>query len=254
MSQETETTPVPVATETPAEAVETTTPAQTPAPAAPTPFDPNTLAPEAKTYFEKQYEGHGKFKEMAQEYERLLRSTEFQQFYQGLRQPAQPAQAPKFELSDEQFVGALGNKEQFLALVNHLAEKVAAEKLGPQLQQTRQEMELSKRTVEIERTIKEHPDFMELDKRGLIEPILRKYQNISFEDAYWLAKRNVFNEEVDKKARGIVAEKKGASVERPGNPPGGRSQRVHAKTRLEAMEIAAAAHREGREIPDIEID
>ena len=241
--------------EAPAAEVEQTTPAVTPAVTTPASFDPKSLPPEAQEYFSKKYEGFDRLKGMSEEYERLLRAPEFRSWYEGMRQPhAQQAQPKPFEITDDQFVAAMGNKEQFAALVSSLAERIASEKFAPQIQSTKQEIELAKRTAEINSTVAKYPDFMELDKRGLIEPYLRKYQSISFEDAYWLAKRHVFNEEVDKKARGIVEEKKAASVERPGNPPGAKSHRVRAKTRLEAMEIAAAAHREGREIPDIEID
>lgn len=216
-------------------------------------FDPNTIAPEAKAYFEKQYEGYGKYKELSTEYENLLRSKEFQEWYQGLEQNKQEAPA-KFEISDEDFVAALGDKNKFSQLVANLAERIANDKLGPQLEQTRREVIQARKTTELEQTIKQYPDFMELDNRGLVEPYLRKYPVLSFEDAYWLAKRHTMNEDIDKKARGLVEAKKNATVEKPGSSSGGRSHKVKAKTSLEAMEIAAEAYKAGRPIPEIEIE
>ncbi len=100
---------------------------------------------------------------------------------------------------------------------------------------------------------KAHPDFKELDSRGLIEPIIKKYNgNISFEDAYWIAKKDTFQEEVDKKARGVVALKKQATVERPGTPPGARTNKVKARGREEAMTMVMEAVRAGRPVPEFE--
>lgn len=237
-------------TETPETPVETT---QTETPKA---FDPNSLPPEAKSHFEKQYEGYDKFKGMAQEYERLLKAPEFQQWYQGIRNPqAQPKQeAKRFELSNEDFVAALSDPKKFSQTVYQLAEQIANEKLAPQIQQTQWEVGLQKRTNELDRTMAKYPDFKDLDSKGLIEQAIMKYPNIGFEDAYWLAKRHTFNDEVDRRARGLVQSKKNASTERPGTSAGARSNKVTAKTTLEAMEITAEAFRQGREIPDIDIE
>src|SRR3990167_8577212 len=196
-------------------------------------FDPASLPAEAKAHFEKQYEGYDKFKSAATEYESLLRAPEFREWYQGLnKQKSEPA--AKFEVTEDQFNAALSNKDQFTNLVNTLAERLVAEKIGPQLQQAQMQAQLANKTNELNHVISQNPDFMELDKRGLIEPVLRKYPGISYEDAYWLAKRNTINEDIDKKARGLVEAKKAASIEKPGPAAGTRSHRVKAKTSLEA--------------------
>lgn len=236
--------------ETQAEVVET------PQVQEPKAFDPASLPPEAKQHFDKQYEGYEKFKGMAQEYERLLKAPEFQQWYQGIRAPqTQTKQEPKrFELSNEDFVAALSDPKKFSQTVYQLAEQIANEKFAPQIQQTQWEINLQKRTSEVERTMAAHSDFKELDSKGLIEPILMKYPTIGMEDAYWLAKRGTMNEEIDRRARGLVQQKKNASTEKPGTSAGARSNRVTAKTTLEAMEIAAEAFRQGREVPDIDIE
>lgn len=222
---------------------------------APKAFDPNSLPPEAKQHFDKQYEGYDKYKGMAQEYERLLKAPEFQQWYQGLRAPQTKQPEPqKFELSNDDFVAALSDPKKFAELIDRRAEFIAQQKLAPQIQQTQWEVGLQKRTNELDRTMAKYPDFKDLDAKGLIEQAIMKYPNIGFEDAYWLAKRHTFNEEVDRRARGLVQTKKNASTERPGTSAGARSNRVTAKTTLEAMEIAAEAFRQGREVPDIDIE
>lgn len=253
---ETETAPVretqevaPEATETPQEA-----PAETQE--TPTAFDPNTLPKEAVDHFSKQYEGHDNYKKMADEYGQLLRNQEFQDWYRGKTQPKTPdPEAKKFELSDDEFVAALADKGKFTNLVTELAKKIASEQLGPQIANTQREVAYAKQVSALDQVMKKFPDFRELDKKGLIEPILARYNGqISFEDAYWIAKKDTFNEEVDRRARGLVEKKKAGSIEKPGGPSNQRGSKVTAKTSLEAMEIAAAAFREGREIPDIEFE
>lgn len=250
--------------EAPAEAPATETskeaPAQDQAPdtkpeSQPKAFDPQSLPPEAQEYFKKQYSDYDKHKSLASEYQRLIQHPLFQEWYHGLRNQSQK-EAPKpqkLEITDDEFVGALSDKSKFLQLVEKAAEMRANQILGPQLQQTQFEVNLQKRTNEINVTASKYPDFMELDKKGLIEPILLKYPNLGIEDAYWLAKRHTINEEIDRKARGLVEKKKSASAERPG-ASGARSNKVVAKSTLEAMEIAANAFRAGKEVPEIEIE
>ena len=97
-----------------------------------------------------------------------------------------------------------------------------------------------------------YPDFKELDKRGLIEPIIRKYPGMTFEDAYKLAKHETIDEEADKRARGIVEKKKVSNVERGNNAPGAKSSRVSARNREEAMEMVMEAVKAGREVPEFD--
>ena len=217
----------------------------------PKPFDPASIAPEVKSHFEKQYDGFSKYKEMAAEYENLLRAPQFQEWYRGLNQP----KTDKFEVTDEQFVQALSNKDQFASLVNSLAEKVAKEKFGPQIEQVQMQANLANKSNELNRVLTKYPDFQEMvDQRGLLEGYIQKYPNLGFEEIYKLAKWDNFNTEVDKRARGLVDSKKAASVEKPGTTSGAKSRKVKAKSSLEAMEIAAEAFKAGREAPDIDFE
>ena len=214
-------------------------------------FDPASISPDTKAYFDKQYADHGKYKEMASEYEQMLRTREFQEWYQGLRKPKEQ----KFEISDDEFVGALSDKGKFSQLISALAEKIATEKLGPQLEQVQAQANLANRTNELNRTLAKYPDFQEmLDQKGLLEGYVNKYPNLGWDEIYKLAKWENFNEEVDKRARGLVDSKKAASVEKPGATTGAKSRRIKAKNSLEAMEIAAEAFKAGREAPEIDFE
>lgn len=213
-------------------------------------FDPSNIPAEVQDHYKKQYGDYESLKQQAQQWEGVRNDQRFQQWAQGLNAP----QTPKpFEITDDQFASALTDKAQFLNLVNQAAEQLVNQKVGPQLQQTQYQIEFSRANAEIAQMKAKYPDFDELDKRNMIAPYVQKYRGISFEDAYWLAKKGTFNEEVDKRARGVVASKKGASVERPGTPPGARTNKVKVGTRLEAMELAAEAFRAGKEPPEFEI-
>ena len=121
------------------------------------------------------------------------------------------------------------------------------EKIGPKIQQTEQHFQLQAKTNELHATIAKFPDFKDLDKRGLIEPILRKYKDISFDDAYWIAKQHTNKEDVAAAARGQVNARKGATVERGNNAPSARKTVVKVEDRLEAMTRTAEDIAAGRE-------
>lgn len=218
-------------------------------PPTPKPFDPSSIAPEVKSHFEKQYDGYGKYKELASEYEQLLKTKEFREWYQGMQQPKPEV---KQEISDEEFVAALSDKSKFAQLVRAEAERVASEKFGPKLQQVEFQAAFATKKSELDQVVSKYPDFMDLDSRGLIEPYTR--EGLSFERAYKLAKFDNLNEEVDRRARGLVDSKKAASVEKPGATSGAKSRKVKAKSSLEAMEIAAEAYKAGREAPEIDFE
>lgn len=237
-------------------------PGGAPAPAAPTPraFDPEALPSEIKSYVtkqreeaqaeaRKQYADYDRHRAAAQEWEGVRNDPRFQKWADGLRQP-QPPKA--FEITDDQFAAALSDKSQFTALVQQAAKDLLEKTVGPQLESTKQRQEFNDKVTELQQTVTRYPDFKELDKRGLIEPIIRKYPHLSFEDAYKIAKHETINEEADRRARGIVATKKAATVERPGTPSAAKGTLVKAKNREEAMNMVAEAIRAGRPIPEFE--
>lgn len=227
---------------------------ETPAPAKQ--FNPEALPAEIKSYVEKQreevskkYSDYEQKKAAAQEWESVRNDPRFQQWAQSLNKPA--AEKP-FEITDDQFAAALSDKQQFVALVNQAAQQLLKEQVGPQLESVQRRNEFQEKVSEIQQTVAKYPDFKDLDKRGLIEPIIRRYPNMTFEDAYKIAKHSTINEEADRRARGIIAGKKAATVERPGSPSGGKSPRVSAKNREEAMTMVAEAIRAGRPVPEFD--
>lgn len=237
-------------------------PGAPPAPAAPPAraFDPEALPAEIKSYVtkqredaqaeaRKQYADYDRHRAAAQEWEGVRNDPRFQQWAEGLRKPAPPK---AFEITDDQFAAALSDKSQFTSLVQQAAKALLEQTVGPQLESVKQHNEFQSKVSELQQTVTKYPDFKDLDKRGLIEPIIRKYPQMSFEDAYKLAKHETLNEEADRRARGIVATKKAATVERPGTPSAAKGVRVTAKNREEAMNMVADALRAGRPAPEFD--
>ncbi|MEK7124985.1 MAG: hypothetical protein AAB864_01125 [Patescibacteria group bacterium] len=227
-------------------------------------FNPDKLPDDIKSYVSKReaeiakkYANYERYEKSAQEWDSVRNDPRFNEWAKGLNAP----QTPKpFEVSDDQFAAALSDKTQFTKLVQDAARQLLDTQIGPQLQQTQRQVEFQKSMGELQSVVAKYPDFNDLDKRGLIEPIIRKYPGdprngvpaISFEDAYWLAKKETFNEEVDKKARGVVSGKKAATIERPGSATGARNAKVNAKNREEAMNMVAEALRNGRPVPEFD--
>lgn len=223
-------------------------------------FDPEALPAEIKGYVTKQreaaaaeaaakYADYERHREAAKEWEGVRNDPRFQKWAESLRQPEPPKQ---FEISDDQFAAALSDKGQFTKLVQEAAKALLEQTVGPQLESVKQHNEFREKVSELQQTVAKYPDFKDLDKRGLIEPIIKKYPQMSFEDAYKLAKHETINEEADRRARGIVASKKAATVERPGTPSAAKGALVKAKNREEAMNMVAEAIRAGRPVPEFD--
>lgn len=216
-------------------------------------FDPAKIDPKAKEYFEKtyseKYKDYEDQKKAAQEWNLVKNDPKFQKWVSTLNQP----EAPKpFEISDDQFTQALTDRNAFLKLVNDAAKHLVDQQIGPKLQQTDQHFQLEAKKNELAKTVQKYPDFKDLDKRGLIEPVIRRYPNVSFEDAYWIAKRETWNEDIAKAARGQVQERKTASVEKGNNVNGARRNVVKFESREEALQHVAEEVAAGREAPEID--
>lgn len=235
-----------------------------PAPAAPAPtaggFNPESLSADVKGYVakqreeaqteaRKQYADYDKHVASAREWEGVRNDPRFQKWADSLNRPEPPK---PFEVSDDQFAAALTDKGQFTKLVQDAAKALLEQTVGPQLESVKQRNDFNEKIGELQATVVKYPDFKDLDKRGLIEPLIRKYPGLSFEDAYKIAKHATIGEEAAKLAAGIVKDKKGAIVERPGLPPAGRGPLVKAKNREEAMNLVAEAIRAGRPVPEFE--
>ena len=234
--------------------------AQPEAPGAPR-FNPDSLSADVKAFVDaerkraadetsKKYADHDRYRQAAQEWEGVRNDPRFQQWADGLRRPEPPK---PFEVSDEAYAAVLsGDKGAFVAAVQAAAKHLMEQTVGPQLESVKQHNDFQAKVGELQQTVAKFPDFKDLDKRGLIEPIIRKYPNMSFEDAYKIAKHSTINEEADRRARGIVDGKKKATVERPGTPSAAKGSRVSARNREEAMNMVAEAIRAGRPVPEFD--
>ena len=232
-------------------ATETQTAPETQAPA----VDAWKSDPKVREHFDKEYstkyQDYEPSKRAAQELNTIKNDPAFQKW---LTERNAPAPAKPFEINDDQFTAALTDKAQFTKLVQEAAQHLLDTKIGPKLQQTDNHFQLQAKTNELHQTIAKFPDFKDLDKRGLIEPILRKYDKITFEDAYWIAKQATFKEDVAAAARGQVTARKGSNVERGNNAPSTNKSVVKVAGRLEAMTKVAEDIAAGREPGNYDYD
>ena len=214
-------------------------------------FDPSKIDARTREYFEKEtstkYADYEPSRKAAQELNAIKGDPEFQKWIQERNAP--PAPKP-FELTDDQFTAALTDKAQFAKLVQEAAKNLLDSQVRPKLEQTEQHFQLQARTQELKEVVDKFPDFKELDKRGLIADFVQRYGNVpgfKFEDAYWMAKRHTFKDDVAKAARGQVTDRKGAGVERGNNAPSATKSVIKVEDRLEAMTRTAEDLAAGRE-------
>lgn len=219
-------------------------------------FDPNKLPDDIKNFVEaqkaevsKKYADYEQRVAQAREWEQVRNDPRFQEFQRSLSAPSQPK---PFEIDDDRYTKALTDKGEFVRLVQEAAKNLLESQVAPQLAQTQNQIQFQNKVAELKETTTKYPDFKDLDSQGKIEPLIRKYPNLSFEDAYWLAKKDDLNAEADRRARGIINQKKAGTTERPNNAPAGRGAKVQVKSRLEAMELAYDAQQAGRPIPEME--
>jgi len=246
-STATETNPAESQTETAPETVTETPAPENQAPA----FDPSKIDAKTREYFENEtktkYQDYEPSKRAAQELNAIKNDPGFQKW---IAERNAPAPAKPFELTDDQFTAALTDKAQFAKLVQEAAKDLLQREVQPKLQQQEQHVQLQARSVELKEVMDKFPDFKELDKRGLIADFVERYGQVpgfKFEDAYWMAKRHTFKDDVAKAARGQVTERKGAGVERGNNAPAAKRTFVKVEDRLEAMTRTAEDFAAGRE-------
>ena len=235
---QTETAPIEGATDTQAAPVEVA-------------FDPAKIDAKTREYFENEtktkYQDYEPSKRAAQELNAIKNDPGFQKWIQERNAPAP---VKPFELTDDQFTAALTDKAQFAKLVQEAAKDLLQREVQPKLQQQENHVQLQARSVELKEVMDKFPDFKELDKRGLIADFVERYGQVpgfKFEDAYWMAKRHTFKDDVAKAARGQVTERKGSVVERGNNAPAAKRTVVKVEDRLEAMTRTAEDLAAGRE-------
>ena len=227
-------------------------------------FDPKGLAPELQpaykqmqAAFTKKTQGIADFHKKAEALDQLVSYAPFVEWYNKQNNPEQPkkdsgSQEPvEPDMSDDQFSNLVQNKDEFNKYVKGLAKKQAEEMYLPMAQKTQREVDYLKNLEKIKSFGQEHPDFWDLDKKGLVEPLIRKYPQMDLDDIYKLAKYSTVESEAVKKAHNMVQAKKEAVVEQPGaNVPA--SRKVKVKNRREAMMQAYEAAEKGQTPPEFE--
>jgi hypothetical protein len=242
---------------------------QTETPAAPVveAFDPAKIDPKVREYFEKEtstkYQDYEPSKKAAQELNAIKNDPEFQKWIMSRNAPPPPKE---FEIDDERFTAALTDKAQFVKLVKEAAQHLHEQTVAPRFAEQEYRVQVEAKTTELNQTVQKFPDFKDLDKRGLIAPIIQKYPavgkvgspdyrpGITFEEAYWIAKQATYKEDVAKAARGQVTERKGATVERGNNAPSKTRTVTKVADRAELMERVAEDVRAGREPGEYDYD
>lgn len=233
-------------------------PIETPAPEAA--FDPNALPPEHKSIwdradktFSEKYKGYDDFKSRANALDSLVKDPEFVNWYQNRNKPKATEPAKEEDLTPEQWQAISQDPKAFNLYLKQQAKKMFDEQYGPQIQAQTQTVDVLKRQSEIEIFAAQNKDFWNLDEKGLIEPIIKKYPKLGLDEVYKLAKYDTLQEEATKKAHGIVEKKKTATTEKPGVSSAATNGKVKVKNREEAMLIAMENARAGRASPDFDI-
>lgn len=200
-----------------------------------------------------------KLQEKAQLLDNLLGHPEFQKWYSGLA-PGQlqgkpsPSQADLAQspLTDEEFADVLADPGKLKKHITEESARIARGIIEPVLKNTQRDLEVLKLKDEIHSFAAEHEDFWDLDQKGLLRPIFQKYPNISVEDAYALAKAPLARQEATQAAHQTVQLKKAATLEKPGVTNSMTTQKVRVRDRLEALTVAYAYAKEGRQPPQFE--
>lgn len=256
METATETNPAETQTETAPEVQATE---QTPAPETQA-FDPAKIDAKTREYFENEtktkYQDYEPSKRAAQELNNIKNDPEFQKWIMSRNAP--PPQK-EFEIDDNRFTAALTDKAEFVKLVKEAAEHLHNQTVAPRFAEQEYRVQVEAKTTELTQTKAKYPDFADLDKRGLIAPIIQKYPSvgkpgtpdyrpgISFDEAYWIAKQHTSKEDIALAARGQVNSRKLATVEKGNNAPSTTRTVTKVADRAELMERVAEDIRAGRE-------
>lgn len=239
-------------------------------------FDPKGLSPELEpaykqmqAAFTKKTQGLADYRKKSESLDQLVQYKPFVDWYNrhvsgtdearkeqpAPKQPESKPPAPQGlfdDLSDEEYQLLSSDKGKFGKYMQSKIADMAAQVAGPMAQQAQQKVQYLENLSTIERFGQEHPDFWELDGKGLIEPLLEKHPGLGIEEVYKLAKFPFLQQEAVQKAHQMVSMKRNATVEQPGLgiPSAGK---LKAKTREDAMNMAWEYASRGQAVPDIDI-
>ena len=166
------------------------------------------------------------------------------------QEPSKAPEQPKgsmAEMTQDELMEIQGNPKKFQEYVKSLALQASA----PMVQEAQQKAEFVMNLNKVESFAREHPDFWDLDKKGLVEPLIEKYPGMDLEDIYKLAKFPFVEDEAVRKAHNIVQDKKVAVTEKPGQVMPG-SSKIKVKSRQEAMALAWDFAEKGQTIPEFD--
>ena len=230
-------------------------------------FDANNLAPELQAAYKNMQAAYTKktqeiadVKKKAESLDELVKYEPFMNWYNQHRQGTDnqvlkqdtPKQEqiqakPPEEMDPEVYASIIQDPKKF----NEYVKKLALEAAGPIAMQAQQKAEMTMNLMKVEKFGQEHPEFWELDRKGLIEPLIDKYPGLELEDYFKLARYPFLEQDAIRKAHGVVQDKKNAVSEKPGAVIPA-SRRVKVGSREEAMSLAWEAHERGQTPPDFE--
>lgn len=238
-----------IATETPAPEV---SPTQAPELDSPTTPETTTTQPKTEASSINEVE-HKLYREKADLFDSLTRDAGFRDWYASRNQPKTPEKKVEPQMTDEELQALWSDPRKYNQYLESKIEARAREIITPIVEKSSREIEILKRTREIENTASIHKDFWELDEKGLIEKTMTKYPNLSAEDAYWLAKREVVEQQALTQAHETINKKRGLVVEKPGVSVG-TSKVVKVRSKGELMEKAYEYAKRGEEPPEFDIE
>ena len=232
-------------------------------------FDANSLAPELQAAYKNMQAAYTKktqeiadVRKKAESLDELVNYEPFMNWYNQHRQGTDkqamkqdtpvkpqeqvPTQAPE-EMDPEVYASIIQDPKKFKEYVS----KLAMEAAGPMAAQAQQKAEMTMNLMKVEKFGQEHPEFWELDRKGLIEPLIEKYPGLELEDYFKLARYPFLEQDAIRKAHGIVNDKRNAVSEKPGAVIPA-SRKVKVNSREEAMALAWEAHERGQTPPDFE--
>lgn len=192
-------------------------------------------------------------RQRAQAFDNLVQDQRFREWYSSVTNPKQSEVKKEPDLTPEQYAELQADPVKMQNFLDRRIEAKAQEMIAPALTRAQSEIEVLKRSNEIQNVANAHKDFWELDEKGLIEKTMMRYPNLSAEDAYWLAKRPGMEAEAMQKAHDTIKKKQGMVVEKPGVTTNGPKV-VKVKSKTELMERAYEYAKRGEEPPEFEIE
>lgn len=212
--------------------------------------------PKVKEHFEKEigtrYKDYEQVKQAASQFAQVQNDPRYREWVQSINSPKK---AEPFKLTDEEHAAMLGDPAKAAEIIARAADRAAADKYGPQIEQLKREAQFAKASSELSDCVKRHPEFTDLDKNGHIMPVLQQYPGISFDDALAIAKQRTgwVQKAAALEAADIVKAKKHAITEKPGSARSTKGKKNFA-SREDAMVYVMEQARLGNDVDEDDLD